>query len=106
WMGMVRQWQELLYGERYSESYTDALPDFVKLPEAFGAGGPRAGKPGEVGGIIAQKIAVRKAGNGGVPIGKEGNCLPMIPAGSAHNEMLLGPEDEAKPVSEEGMVLV
>jgi acetolactate synthase I/II/III large subunit len=106
WMGMVRQWQELLYGERYSESYTDALPDFVKLAEAFGAVGLRAEKPGDVDGIIAEMIAVRKPVIVDVRIDKTENCFPMIPAGSAHNEMLLGPEDVAKPVSEEGMVLV
>jgi acetolactate synthase I/II/III large subunit len=106
WMGMVRQWQELLYGERYSESYTDALPDFVKLAEAFGAVGLRAEKPGDVDGIIAEMIALKKTVIVDVRIDKTENCFPMIPAGAAHNEMLLGPEDEAKPVSEEGMVLV
>ena len=106
WMGMVRQWQELLYGERYSESYTDALPDFVKLAEAFGAVGLRAEQPGDVDGVIREMIAVKKPVIVDVRIDKTENCFPMIPAGSAHNEMLLGPEDEAKPVSEEGMVLV
>jgi len=106
WMGMVRQWQELLYGERYSESYTEALPDFVKLAEAFGAVGLRAEKPGDVDGVIKEMIAVKKPVIVDVRIDKTENCFPMIPAGSAHNEMLLGPEDEAKPVSEEGMVLV
>ena len=106
WMGMVRQWQELLYGERYSESYTEALPDFVKLAEAFGAVGLRAEKPGDVDGVIKEMIAVKKPVIVDVRIDKTENCFPMIPAGAAHNEMLLGPEDEAKPVSEEGMVLV
>jgi acetolactate synthase-1/2/3 large subunit len=106
WMGMVRQWQELLYGERYSESYTEALPDFVKLAEAFGAVGLRAEKPGEMDEVIKEMIAVKKPVIVDVRIDKTENCFPMIPAGSAHNEMLLGPEDEAKPVSEEGMVLV
>jgi acetolactate synthase-1/2/3 large subunit len=106
WMGMVRQWQELLYGERYSESYTEALPDFVKLAEAFGAVGLRAEKPGDVDGVIDEMIKVNKPVIVDVRVDKTENCFPMIPAGSAHNEMLLGPEDEAKPVSEEGMVLV
>jgi acetolactate synthase-1/2/3 large subunit len=106
WMGMVRQWQELLYGERYSESYTEALPDFVKLAEAFGGVGLRAEKPGEIDDVIEEMIAVKKPVIVDVRIDKTENCFPMIPAGSAHNEMLLGPEDEAKPVSEEGMVLV
>jgi acetolactate synthase I/II/III large subunit len=105
-MGMVRQWQELLYGERYSESYTEALPDFVKLAEAFGAVGLRAEKPGDVDGVIKEMLAVKKPVIVDVRIDKTENCFPMIPSGSAHNEMLLGPEDEAKPVSEEGMVLV
>jgi acetolactate synthase-1/2/3 large subunit len=106
WMGMVRQWQELLYGERYSESYTEALPDFVKLAEAFGGVGLRAEKPGDMDGVINEMIAVKKPVIVDVRIDKTENCFPMIPAGAAHNEMLLGPEDEAKPVSEEGMVLV
>jgi acetolactate synthase-1/2/3 large subunit len=106
WMGMVRQWQELLYGERYSESYTEALPDFVKLAEAFGAVGLRAEKPGDMDDVIKEMIAVKKPVIVDVRIDKTENCFPMIPSGSAHNEMLLGPEDEAKPVSEEGMVLV
>ncbi len=106
WMGMVRQWQELLYGERYSESYTAALPDFVKLAEAFGAVGLRAEKPAELDDVIREMIAVDRTVIVDVCIDKTENCFPMIPAGAAHNEMLLGPEDEAKPVSEEGMVLV
>ena len=106
WMGMVRQWQELLYGERYSESYSAALPDFVKLAESFGAVGLRAEKPGEVDDVIKEMLAVDKTVIVDMRIDKTENCFPMIPAGAAHNEMLLGPEDEAKPVSEEGMVLV
>jgi acetolactate synthase-1/2/3 large subunit len=106
WMGMVRQWQELLYGERYSESYTESLPDFVKLAEAFGAVGLRAEKPGDVDGVIDEMIKVKKPVIVDVRVDKTENCFPMIPSGSAHNEMLLGPEDVAKPVSEEGMVLV
>ncbi len=106
WMGMVRQWQELLYGERYSQSYTDSLPDFVKLAEAFGAVGLRAEVPGEVDSVIREMIAVRRPVIVDCVIDQRENCFPMIPAGAAHNEMLLGPEDEAKPVSEEGMVLV
>jgi acetolactate synthase-1/2/3 large subunit len=106
WMGMVRQWQELLYGERYSESYTEALPDFVKLAEAFGGVGLRAEKPGEMDDVIQEMLAATKPCIVDVRIDKTENCFPMIPSGAAHNEMLLGPEDEAKPVSEEGMVLV
>jgi len=106
WMGMVRQWQELLYGERYSESYSEALPDFVKLAEAFGGVGLRAEKPDEMDDVIKEMMAARKPVIVDVRIDKTENCFPMIPSGAAHNEMLLGPEDEAKPVSEEGMVLV
>ncbi len=106
WMGMVRQWQELLYEGRYSESYSDALPDFVKLADAFGAVGLRAEKPAEVDGVIREMLAVDRPVIVDVAVDPTENCFPMIPAGSAHNEMLLGPEDQAKPVSEEGMVLV
>jgi acetolactate synthase-1/2/3 large subunit len=107
WMGMVRQWQELLHGGRYSESYTEALPDFVKLAEAFGCVGMRATKPGEVDGVIRDMIKVDRPVVVDVCVDKTENCFPMIPSGAAHNEMLLGPADEArKPVSEEGMVLV
>jgi acetolactate synthase-1/2/3 large subunit len=109
YMGMVRQWQELLHGGRYSESYTAALPDFVKLAEAFGGIGLRATKPAEVDGIIAEMLRAEKPCIVDVAIDKAENCFPMIPSGAAHNEMLLGPEDAGetkKPVSEEGMVLV
>jgi acetolactate synthase-1/2/3 large subunit len=107
YMGMVRQWQELLHGGRYSESYTAALPDFVKLAEAFGAVGLRVERPSEVDAAIAEMLAVDRAVILDVAVDPAENCFPMIPSGAAHNEMLLGPEDEAeKPVSEEGMVLV
>jgi acetolactate synthase I/II/III large subunit len=107
YMGMVRQWQELLHGGRYSESYTAALPDFVKLAEAFGAVGLRVEDPAEVDAAIGEMLAVDRAVILDVVVDQAENCFPMIPSGAAHNEMLLGPEDEAeKPVSEEGMVLV
>jgi acetolactate synthase-1/2/3 large subunit len=107
YMGMVRQWQELLHGGRYSESYTAALPDFVKLAEAFGAVGLRVERPDEVDAAIGEMLAVDRAVILDVAVDPAENCFPMIPSGAAHNEMLLGPEDEAKkPVSEEGMVLV
>ncbi len=106
WMGMVRQWQELMHGGRYSESYTDSLPDFVKLADAFGAVGLKATKPSEVDDVIAEMIKVKRTVIVDCQIDQTENCFPMIPSGAAHNEMLLGPEDEAKPVSEEGMVLV
>jgi len=107
WMGMVRQWQELLHGGRYSESYTASLPDFVKLAEAFGATGLRATKPQDLDGVIARMIEAKGPVVVDVCVDQKENCFPMIPSGAAHNEMLLGPGDEAKkPVSEEGMVLV
>ncbi|HZS84884.1 MAG TPA: acetolactate synthase 3 large subunit [Stellaceae bacterium] len=107
YMGMVRQWQELLHGGRYSESYTAALPDFVKLAEAFGGVGLRATKVSELDDVIGEMLAVEKPVIADICVDKFENCFPMIPSGAAHNEMLLGPQDEArKPVSEEGMVLV
>ena len=107
YMGMVRQWQELLHGGRYSESYMDSLPDFVKLAESFGAVGLRAEKPEDVDGVIEEMIAVDKAVIADILVDKAENCFPMIPSGAAHHKMLLGPEDQAdNPVSEEGMVLV
>ncbi len=107
YMGMVRQWQELLHGGRYSESYMDSLPDFVKLAESFGAVGMRATKPSELDGVITDMIACDKAVIADICVDQMENCFPMIPSGAPHNEMLLGPDDEAeKPVSEEGMVLV
>jgi acetolactate synthase-1/2/3 large subunit len=107
WMGMVRQWQELLHGGRYSESYSDALPDFVKLADAFGAAGLRAEKPGDLDGVIQEMINIKGPVIVDVMVDEKENCFPMIPSGAPHNEMLLGPDDQsAKPVSEEGMVLV
>ena len=108
YMGMVRQWQELLHGGRYSESYTASLPDFVKLAEAFGAVGLRATRPDQVDGVIKEMIKVDKPVIVDVVVDQTENCFPMIPSGAAHNEMLLGPQDKKSegPVSEEGMVLV
>ena len=107
YMGMVRQWQELLHGGRYSETYMDALPDFVRLAESFHAVGLRATKPDEVDDVIEEMLAMDKAVIADIQVDQAENCFPMIPSGAAHNEMLLGPEDEAEaPISEEGMVLV
>ncbi|MBL8661884.1 MAG: acetolactate synthase 3 large subunit [Candidatus Odyssella sp.] len=109
YMGMVRQWQELLHGGRYAESYMESLPDFVKLAEAFGAVGLRAEKPGDVDGLIREMIKVKKPVIADVRVDKAENCFPMIPSGKAHYEMILG-DEAGKPgeqkVSEEGMVLV
>jgi len=107
YMGMVRQWQELLHGGRYAESYTDALPDLVQLAEACHWVGLRATKPDEVDDVIKEMIAVDKPVIADIWVDQTENCFPMIPSGAAHNEMLLGPDDEAgNPISEEGMVLV
>ena len=107
WMGMVRQWQELLHGGRYSQSYTASLPDFVKLADSFGALGILATKPDEVDDKIMEMIDSPRPVVFDCQVEQTENCFPMIPSGAAHNEMLLGPEDKArKPASEEGMVLV
>src|ERR1700726_3125513 len=90
YMGMVRQWQELLHGGRYAESYMDALPDFVKLPEAYHAVGIRCEKPGELDEKIRAKIEGKKTGLFDCVVDPTENCFPMIPSGRAHNEMLLG----------------
>ena len=107
WMGMVRQWQELLYDARYSESYMASLPDFMKLAEAFGAVGLRAETPDELDDKIIEMIETPKPVIFDCCVAQMENCFPMIPSGAAHYEMLLGPDDRAeKPISEEGMVLV
>ena len=105
YMGMVRQWQELLHEKNYSESYTAALPDFVKLAEAYGCVGIRANKPSELDEKINEMINTDRPVIFDCRVDKMENCYPMIPSGKAHNQMLLGPEDE-KEISEEGKTLV
>ena len=105
YMGMVRQWQELLHEKNYSESYTAALPDFVKLAEAYGCVGIRANKPSELDEKINEMINTDRPVIFDCRVDKTENCYPMIPSGKAHNQMLLGPEDE-KEISEEGKTLV
>ena len=105
YMGMVRQWQELLHDKNYSESYTEALPDFVKLAEAYGAVGIRAKTPDELDEKIKEMIDSDKPVIFDCLVDKQENCYPMIPSGKPHNQMLLGPEDE-KDVSDEGKTLV
>ncbi|HWF01243.1 MAG TPA: acetolactate synthase 3 large subunit [Caulobacteraceae bacterium] len=92
WMGMVRQWQQLLHGERYSQSYSASLPDFVKMAEAFGAVGLRATKPEELDDAIRAMIDTPRPVILDCRVEPAENCLPMIPSGKAHNEMLL-PDD-------------
>ena len=108
YMGMVRQWQELLHGSRYSQSYSEALPDFVKLAESWHCAGLRATKVGEVDDVIAEMLSINdRPVVVDIAVDPKENCFPMIPGGKAHNHILLGPEDnvsEATP--EDGMVLV
>ncbi len=97
YMGMVRQWQQLLHGNRLSHSYTEAMPDFVKLAEAYGGHGIRCEKPDELDDAIAEMISVKKPVLFDCRVANLANCFPMIPSGKAHNEMLLPDEatDEA-----------
>ncbi len=107
YMGMVRQWQEFFHGNRYSESYMDSLPDFVKLAEAFGAVGLRAETPDEVDDVILEMIKVDRPVIADIVVDRTENVYPMIPGGAAHNEIQLCPnENEPIKGSEEGMVLV
>ena len=94
YMGMVRQWQELLHGQRYSHSYSESLPDFVKLAEAYGAVGIRCSDPAELDAKILEMIDSPRPVVFDCRVEKGENCLPMIPSGKAHNEMIL-PEDGA-----------
>ncbi len=97
YMGMVRQWQQLLHGNRLSHSYTEAMPDFVKLAEAYGGHGIRCEKPGDLDDAIKEMISVKKPVLFDCRVANLANCFPMIPSGKAHNEMLLPDEatDEA-----------
>ena len=107
YMGMVRQWQELLHGGRYSESYTDSLPDFVKLAESYRAKGLRAKKASELDKVITEMIETDKTVIADIWVNKEENCFPMIQSGSAHNEMLLNKDQtQDKQAAEKGKVLV
>jgi len=106
YMGMVRQWQELLHEKNYSESYTAALPDFVKLAEAYGCVGIRANKPEELDGKIAEMLSVNRPVIFDCVVDKVENCYPMIPSGKPHNQMLLGEQDQDGEISDEGKILV
>ncbi len=106
YMGMVRQWQELLHEKNYSESYTAALPDFVKLAEAYGCVGIRANKPDELDGKIAEMLSVDRPVIFDCVVDKVENCYPMIPSGKPHNQMLLGESEQEDEISDEGKVLV
>ena len=109
WMGMVRQWQEFFFGGRYSESYMDSLPDFVKLAEAYGAVGLRATTPDELEEVVDEMIATPRAVIADIVVDPDENVYPMIPAGAAHNQVTMSPDEEVvldQVHREEGMVLV
>ncbi|MFC6486896.1 acetolactate synthase 3 large subunit [Nitratireductor sp. GCM10026969] len=110
YMGMVRQWQQLLHGNRLSHSYTEALPDFVKLAEAYGCKGIRCEKPGDLDDAITEMIETDAPVIFDCRVANLANCFPMIPSGKAHNEMLLPDEatDEAvaNAIDAEGRALV
>ena len=93
WMGMVRQWQELNHGSRYSQSYTESLPDFVKLADSFGGDGMVAETVDELDGVIDAMLNSEKFFLADIRVAKEENCFPMIPSGAANNEMILNSGD-------------
>ncbi|MFN3607725.1 MAG: acetolactate synthase 3 large subunit [Hyphomonas sp.] len=105
WMGMVRQWQELLHGERYSHSYSESLPDFVKLADALGAYGIRCDDPAELDAKILEMVNHPGPVLFDCRVERAENCLPMIPSGSAHNQMILG-EITGNEIGEAGRGLV
>ncbi len=109
-MGMVRQWQQLLHGNRLSHSYTESLPDFVKLADAYGWHGIRCEKPADLDAAIKEMIDIKKPVLFDCRVAAMANCFPMIPSGKPHNEMLLGEEvsdeDVGRAISKEGKVLV
>ena len=105
-LGMVRQWQELLHGERYSHSWSEALPDFVKLAEAFGAKGICVSDPKDLDDAIMEMINYDGPVIFDCLVEKHENCFPMIPSGKAHNEMLLGEAETQGVIQSGGAVLV
>jgi acetolactate synthase-1/2/3 large subunit len=107
WMGMVRQWQELNHGSRYSQSYTESLPDFIQLAKAFGGTGMVAETVDQLDSVIDEMINSKTFFIADIRVNKEESCFPMIPSGAAHNEMILSAEDkEAPKTSAQGMALV
>ncbi|SCX90772.1 acetolactate synthase 3 large subunit [Paracoccus tibetensis] len=105
-LGMVRQWQQLLHGERYSQSWSDSLPDFVKLAEAFGCKGAQVRDPKDLDDAIQQMLDYDGPFILDVLVEKHENCFPMIPSGKPHNEMLLGEAVTQGVIESEGAVLV
>jgi acetolactate synthase-1/2/3 large subunit len=110
YMGMVRQWQQLLHGNRLSHSYTEALPDFVKLADAYGCHGIRCEKPDELDDAITEMISVKRPVLFDCRVANLANCFPMIPSGKGHHEMLLGEditdEEIAEAIDDDGKMLV
>ena len=105
-LGMVRQWQELLHGERYSHSWSDALPDFVKLAEAFGCKGIRCDNDADLDDAIREMLAYPGPVIFDCLVEKHENCFPMIPSGNAHNDMILGEAETQGVIGASGAVLV
>ena len=105
-LGMVRQWQELLHGERYSHSWSEALPDFVKLAESFGWKGIKVDDPADLDEAIKEMIAYDGPVLFDCLVEKHENCFPMIPSGEPHNKMLLGEASTSDAIKEGGAVLV
>ncbi len=105
-LGMVRQWQELLHGERYSSSWSESLPDFVKLAEAFGAKGIICSDPDTLDDAIMEMLTHKGPVVFDCLVTKHENCFPMIPSGKAHNEMIMGEVDTSTAIDAEGKVLV
>ncbi len=101
-LGMVRQWQELLHGERYSHSWSESLPDFVKLAEAFGAKGIMISDPADLDDAIMEMINHDGPVIFDCLVEKHENCFPMIPSGKPHNEMLLGENAQTQGAIEAG----
>jgi len=107
YMGMVRQWQELLHGKRYSETYMDGMPDFVKLAESFGLVGLRVTDPDKLDDAIKEMMETDNSVILDIAVSPEENCFPMIPSGAAHNEMIFGTDVNTEgAIAEDGMVLV
>ena len=107
YMGMVRQWQELLHEKNYSESYSEALPDFVKLAEAYGCKGIKAEKPDELDNKIKEMVEHKGPVIFDCHVDPSENCFPMIPSGKPHNQMILGPSDkEENKITGKGKALV
>ena len=103
---MVRQWQEFFHGKRYSESYSESLPDFIKLAESFGIKGLRVEKPELLSSTIEEMISYKGPVLADICVDKAENVFPMIPSGAAHNEMKLSDKDSVPTSTKKGKMLV